>query len=51
VKNTKKGSKRQARAFVARIAKLNNTTQEKVLRYFANLSSGRGVIYHLNLGV
>jgi len=39
------------RAFLSRIAKLNNTTPEKVEQYLRALSSGRGVIYHLNLGV
>lgn len=49
MKNTAKGNRPSA--FVARVAKLNNTTPEKVLRYLQDLASGRSVIYHLNLGV
>jgi len=46
----KRGSTKRARAFIARIAKLNNTTPDVVRRYLRDLS-GRGVSRHLDLGV
>lgn len=47
----KTGSIKQYRAFVARIAKLNNVSTAEVERYF-NALNGRGkIMRHLNLGV
>lgn len=45
----KKKFSEKTRAWIARVAEKNGVTQEEVLRYLRALSSGRKVIYHLDL--
>lgn len=41
--------KTATKEWLAKIAKLNNTTEEEVLRYLRSLSYGKRVIHHLQL--
>ena len=35
--------------WIAKVAKMNNTTREEVLKYLRKLSRGQRVIHHLRL--
>ena len=41
--------KKTTKKWLAKVAKINNTTEEKVLKYLASLSVPGRVIHHLNL--
>lgn len=41
--------KTKTKEWISKIAKLNNVTEEEVLRYLRSLSYGNRVIHHLRL--
>ena len=41
--------KKTTKAWIAKVAKANNVSEEEVLRYLRKLSNGQRVIHHLRL--